>query len=226
MEALETALEVLESRATELAASAEIARQARADSSGAAGTLEAWTTAIARHNEATSAIYWTKAVIAQLEAEAATPEARMDYLVCFSDDALAAMATGGYWNDGNGKLETATLEEVAAVHAYRTERNANWLAETLANEVAGDPNSYSAVVASDTMGDPLYSLQVNGAPSKHGAHVTKWGIAYAVCREMMAAGIDPDSNTGAIGAVLKSRQDGSSVILGDLEFSVTFESEA
>ena len=153
-------------------------------------------------------------------------EARISYLLNFSDDALAAMAQGGYYNDGTGELLTASLEEVAAVYAERKESAENWEAEYLATEVVGDPNSYSAIIASDTVGQPSYSLQVNGKNSEHGQWVTKWGIAYAVVRELQAAGVDADSNTGFIAAVVDSRETGNTVSTAGLEFSVILESDS
>jgi hypothetical protein len=141
----------------------------------------------------------------------------------FTDDALEAMASGGYFNDFTGELMTATREEVDAVYAYRTERAANWEAEYLANEIVGDQNSYNAIVASDTEAQASYSLQVNGTKSAHGTYVSKWGIAYAVVRELQAHGIG-DTNTGFIAAVLGTLGSNESVSTSDLEFSTVFES--
>lgn len=158
-----------------------------------------------------------------------TGAARIDYLLQFSEDALAAMTGSGYWNDSTGERMTITDADYVAVYETRNERDANWLAETLANEAVGDQNSYSAVVASDTDAQPVYSLVVNGEKSEHGTYVNKWGIAYAATRELLKAGIDPDSNSGLIAAVLSTLEDGSSVVvdrpgmIGGLELSTVFE---
>jgi len=216
VEALEMAVAELEERATVLAAEAEEAHQTWKDSKGAAGTFDAWTAAITRHNEATSAVYYTKAVIAQLEAEAATPAARLEYLSCFDDYALESMAAGGKWNDFTGKLETATRAEVDAVYAYRKESSEDWEATTWANELVGEVDP----VVSDTVSVPLYSLLVAGKKSEHGTGVTKWGIAYAAVRELQRAGIDPEFNTGIISAVLDTLENNTSVIAGGLETGI------
>lgn len=152
-----------------------------------------------------------------------TGEARISYLLQFSDSALGAMERDGYRNDSTGELMTITWDEFVSVHNERTERNAHWLAETLANEAVGDQNSYAAVVASDTDVLPVYSLLVNGSKSNHGTFVNKWGIAYAATRELLKAGVDADSNSGLIVAVLSTLEDGSSVVVGDLELSTTLE---
>jgi hypothetical protein len=151
-------------------------------------------------------------------------ESRMYVMDMFTDEALEAMARGGYFNEFTGELMTATREEVDAVYAYRTERAANWEAEYLANEIVGDQKSYNSIIASDTEAQASYSLQVNGTKSEHGTYVNKWGIAYAVVRELQAHGIDADSNTGFIAAVLGTLDSSDTVSTSGLEFSTTFES--
>lgn len=227
LEALEAAAAELPERIEELKTAAEVARVAWTDSKGAAGTFDTWTAAIKHLCNAESALAYLKAVIEQLEAEAAAPEVRIPYLSQFDDYALEAMVSGGKWNDFTGKLETATRAEVDAVYAYRAEREANWAAEHSANEVVGDQNSDNAIFAADTVSTPVYSLMVNGKKSEHATFVNRWGLAYGVARELLALGIDPEDNTGFIAAVLSTIDDGSSVISGDLEtgseFSIVFE---
>ena len=138
---------------------------------------------------------------------------RTAYLSCFDDYALEAMVSGGKWNDFTAKLETATREEVDAVYASRKESSEHWEAEQLADEAAGKQNP----VVSDTVSVPLYSLLVAGKKSEHGTCVTKWGIAYAVVRELQSVGIDPEFNTGIISAVLDTLENNTSVIAGGLE---------
>lgn len=153
-------------------------------------------------------------------------EAKVLYLLQFSDSALVAMAQGGYRNDSTGELMKVSLEELQEVENYRKERGENWEAEYLANDLVGDQNSYSAIVASDTVGSPSYSLLVNGKKSTHGTFVNKWGIAYATVRELQAAGIDPELNTGLIGAVLETLHTGDSISAnGTVEFSTVLESD-
>lgn len=150
-------------------------------------------------------------------------EAKFALLNNFSDDAVVAMAQGGYRNDSTGELMTLTWEEYLEFHAYRTERYNHREAEYLANEIAGDPNSWDAVIASDTEPQPSYSLLVDGKKSEHATWVSKWGIAYGVVRELQANGIDPDSNTGIITAVLETLDNETSVVTAGIEFSTTFE---
>lgn len=154
---------------------------------------------------------------------AMTGEKRVDYLLQFSDSALEAMQAGGYYNDSTGEYMVISWDDFCTVMDARNERHAHWEAETLANELVGNQDSYSAVISSDTVSQPLYSLQVNGETSKHAEAVTRWGIAYGVARELTAHGVDADSNAAQIAAVLKTLNQPSSVILGDLEFSTFFE---
>lgn len=150
-------------------------------------------------------------------------EARMDYLLQFSDDSLVSMTNGGYFNDSTGELMTITWDEFVSVSRTREERVNHSYAEMLADEIAGEVDP----VVSDTVSVPLYSLLVAGKKSDHGTFVTRWGIAYAVAREMLTAGIDPEFNTGIISAVLETLENDASVIAGGLEngpeFSTVFE---
>lgn len=148
---------------------------------------------------------------------------RVEYLAQFDDYALEAMAAGGKFNDFTGKVETATRAEVDAVYAYRKDSSEKWFANHLANEVVGDPNSYSAIVASDTVGQASYTLFVNGKQSEHAQWVTKWGIAYGVAMELQRAGLDAEDNVGIISAVISSLEDGSITVAGTLEFSTILE---
>lgn len=153
---------------------------------------------------------------------AMSADKRIEYALQFSDGALVAMTNGGYYCDGNGELMTMTWEEYVAVNRARNERNAHWEAEYLANELVGNQDSYSAVIASDTVSQPLYSLSVNGKVSEHAEAVTRWGIAYGVARELTAHGYDADSNSAQISAVLGTLGNNDSVTLGDLEFITEF----
>lgn len=150
---------------------------------------------------------------------------RIAYLLQFSDDALLAMSNSGYHNDSTGELMTITWDDYVTVHRTREDRNNDWLATELANEIVGDQDSYSAIIASDTEVQSSYNLLVNGTRSEFGTCVNKWGLAYAVARELLGKGIDPEDNTGAITAVLATLDDSSTVVLGNLEFATNVFSE-
>lgn len=151
-----------------------------------------------------------------------TGQARIDYLDNFSDSALEAMVQGGYRNEFTGELMSITPDEYAQTFNQRHERNERWLAETIANEVVGDQNSANAIIASDTEPVALYVLQVNGKNSEHGMYTTKWGIAYAVARELQAVDVDPDTNHGIIAAVIASIRDNSMTTSSNLDIPLTF----
>lgn len=152
-------------------------------------------------------------------------ERRIDFMAQFSDSALAAMAQGGYFNDATCELLTCSLEELQEVFNRRAERDADWVAKDAADNCVPNQNSWTAIVASDTEPQASYTLLVDGKKSEHGTFVSKWGIAYAVARELLTAGIDVESNLGIILAVLSSLEDYSSTVAGDLEFSVKFEGQ-
>jgi hypothetical protein len=148
-----------------------------------------------------------------------TGESKISHLAQFSDSALQAMTQGGYINEFTDELMKITLEDYAEVERYRDEKNNDWEATNLADEIVGEQNP----VVSDTVSIPRYSLVVDGKKSEFGTYVTKWGICYAIVREFQRLGINPEFNTGAIATVLETIGAPSDIILAYSSFTVVFE---
>lgn len=143
-------------------------------------------------------------------------EERIRVMDMFTDDALWQMAAAGYFNEFTGETMTASRAEVLAVYELRQERYARWESEQ-AEQLAEEISPALSDVHTDTVSVGLYTLAVNGQDSEHGQYVTKFGIAAAGFRHLLAAGIDPtNEHVAAMAALLAGldTQNNSQTIAG------------